>query len=78
MLFSSEGVQQGDPMEPLLLGLLIHKLRSKMRSKFAVFYYHDGKILGLYIFFHYIGKNLPPPPPHQINNKIKRHTKEIK
>ena len=44
VLFSSEGIQQGDPMGPLLFGLTIHTFSAKMRSEFAVLYLDDGTL----------------------------------
>ena len=43
---SSEGVQQGDPLGPLLFCLTIHKLCAKLKSEFAVFYLDDGTLGG--------------------------------
>ena len=45
-MLSSKGIQQIDPMGPLLFGLTIHKLSGKMRSEFAVFYLDDGTLEG--------------------------------
>ena len=43
---SAEGVQQGDPMGPLLFCLSIHALVSKFKSELIVFYLDDGTIGG--------------------------------
>ena len=43
---SAEGVQQGDPLGPLLFGLAIQPLVLKLRSEFSVFYLDDGTIGG--------------------------------
>ena len=43
---SSEGVQQGDPLGPLLFCLSIHKLWGKLKSELAVFYLDDGTLGG--------------------------------
>ena len=42
---SAEGVQQGDPLRPLLFCLTIHDLVCGLRSDFKAFYLDDG-ILG--------------------------------
>ena len=41
---SSEGVQQGEPLGPLLFCLTIHPMVLKLRSKLRVFYLDDGTI----------------------------------
>ena len=41
---STEGVQQGDPLGPLLFCLTIHPLVSRLKSSFAVFYLDDGTL----------------------------------
>ena len=46
MLLSSEGVQPGDTIGPLLFGLTIHMLSAKMRSEFAAFYLDDDTLGG--------------------------------
>ena len=43
---SAEGVQQGDPLGPLLFCLAIQPLALKLRSEFSVFYLDDGTIGG--------------------------------
>ena len=43
---SSEGVQQGDPLSPLLFCLSIHKMCVKLKSELAVFYLDDGTLGG--------------------------------
>ena len=46
ILQSEEGVQQGDPLVPLLFCLTIHPLVSQLRSEFKVFYLDDGTLRG--------------------------------
>ena len=46
ILQSAEGVQQGDPMGPLLFCISIHDLVSKLQSELVVFYLDDGTIGG--------------------------------
>ena len=46
ILQSEEGVQQGDPLGPLLFCLTIHPLVSQLRSEFKVFYLDDGTLGG--------------------------------
>ena len=46
VLQSAEGVQQGDPLGPLLFCLSIHTLCSQLRSEFNVWYLDDGTIGG--------------------------------
>ena len=43
---SSEGVQQGDPLGPLLFCLAIHKMCAKLKSELTVFYLDDGTLGG--------------------------------
>ena len=43
---SSEGVQQGDPLGPLLFCLTIHPMLLKLHSEFKVFYLDDGTLGG--------------------------------
>ena len=43
---SAEGVQQGDPLGPLLFFLTIHPLVSKLKSEFCVWYLDDGTVGG--------------------------------
>ena len=43
---SAEGVQQGDPLGPLLLCLSIHRIVSSLKSSFAMVYLDDGTIGG--------------------------------
>ena len=45
-LQSSEGVQQGDPLGPLLFCLAIHPLTEKLTSELVVFYLDDGTLGG--------------------------------
>ena len=42
LVLSSEGVQQGDQLGPLLFCLTIHKLCNKLPSDFSTFYVDDG------------------------------------
>ena len=41
---SSEGVQQGDPLGPLLFCLTIYEMTSRLSSSFKVFYLDDGML----------------------------------
>ena len=43
---SSEGVQQGDPLGPLLFCLAIHPMLTHLKSDFKVFYLDDGTLGG--------------------------------
>ena len=43
---SSEGIQQGDPIGPLLFCLSIHDLVSSLKSEYKIFYLDDGTIGG--------------------------------
>ena len=43
---SSERIQQGDPLGPLLFCLSIHKMCTKLQSELAVFYLDDGTLGG--------------------------------
>ena len=43
---SAEGVQQGDPLGPLLFCLTIHKMVEQLRSQLNVFYLDDGNLGG--------------------------------
>ena len=45
-ILSSEGVQQGDPLGPMLFCLTIHELVSSLGSEFKVFYLDDGTMGG--------------------------------
>ena len=45
-IMSAEGVQQGDPLGPLLFCLGIHDLILSLRSQFRVFYLDDGTLGG--------------------------------
>ena len=43
---SAEGVQQGDPLGPLLFSLSIHSMVSQLKSAFTLFYLDDGTLGG--------------------------------
>ena len=43
---SSEGVQQGDPLGPLLFCLSIHNMCSQLKSELRIFYLDDGTLGG--------------------------------
>ena len=45
-LSSAEGVQQGDPLGPLLFCLAIHPLILQLKAEFRVFYLDDGSLGG--------------------------------
>ena len=45
-LHSSEGIQQGDPLGPLLFCLTIHSLTALLKSELKIFYLDDGTIGG--------------------------------
>ena len=45
-LQSSEGVQQGDPLGPLLFCLSLFPLHSQLKSEFCVFYLDDVTLGG--------------------------------
>ena len=42
----AEGIQQGDPLGPLLFCLTIHSLVSELMSELKYFYLYDGTIAG--------------------------------
>ena len=46
IIHSAEGVQQGDPLGPLLFCLTIHDLIGELKSEFKVFYLDDGTLGG--------------------------------
>jgi hypothetical protein len=46
IIASAEGVQQGDPLGPLLFCLTLHPILQLLRSDFKVFYMDDGTIDG--------------------------------
>ena len=46
ILHSTEGVQQGDPLCPLLFSLAIHPLMQQLKSEVCVFYLDDGTLGG--------------------------------
>ena len=43
---SAEGVQQGDPLGPLLFSITIHRLLGTLHSEFRIFYLDDGTLGG--------------------------------
>ena len=43
---SAEGIQQGDPLGPLLFSLTVHHLLGSLRSEFKIFYLDDGTLGG--------------------------------
>jgi hypothetical protein len=45
-ILSAEGIQQGDPLGPMLFCLTIQELVSSLSSEFNVFYLDDGTIGG--------------------------------
>ena len=45
-IWSDSGVQQGDPLGPLLFSLVIHDIDSSMKSNFNVWYLDDATIAG--------------------------------
>ena len=47
VLLSAEGVQQGDPLGPLLFCLSIHDLCYQLRSEFNVWYLDDDSVGGI-------------------------------
>eukprot|EP00731_Ephydatia_muelleri_P021279 Em0013g1006a len=47
IILSSEGVQQGDPLGPLLFCLTIHHMCSRLKSELCIFYLDDGTRGGL-------------------------------
>ena len=42
VILSSESVQQGDPLEPLLFCLSIHHIYTQLKREFFIFYLDDG------------------------------------
>ena len=44
LLLSSEGIQQGDPLGPMLFCIAIHSLVSNLESEFKVFFLDDGTL----------------------------------
>ena len=46
LIWSDSGVQQGDPLSPLLFSLAIHDIASSMKSNFNVWYLDDATIAG--------------------------------
>ena len=45
-LMSREGVQQGDPLDPLLFCLTIHELTIQLEANLCMFYLDDGTLVG--------------------------------
>ena len=45
-LLSAEGVQQGDPLGPLLFCLTLYQLHSRVKSEFCVLYLDDVTLGG--------------------------------
>ena len=43
---SFEGIQQGDPLGPLLFCLTIHEMCRKLKSELSIFYRDDGTLGG--------------------------------
>ena len=46
LIWSNSGVQQGDPLGPLLFSLAIHEIASSMKSNFNIWYLDDAMIAG--------------------------------
>ena len=46
LIWSDSGVQQGDPLGPLIFSLAIHDIASSMKSNFNVWYLDDATIAG--------------------------------
>ena len=46
LIWSNSGVQQGNPLDPLLFSLAIHDIASSMKSDFNVWYLEDATIAG--------------------------------
>ena len=46
LIWSDSGVQQGDPLGPLLFSLAIHDIAASMNSNFNVWYLDDATIAG--------------------------------
>lgn len=47
VLLSAKGVQQSDPLGPLLFCLVIHPLVLKLKSQLKIFYLDDGSLGGM-------------------------------
>ena len=45
-IFSQEGVQQGDPLGPMLFCLTIHPMLKNLKSELRAFYLDDGTLGG--------------------------------
>jgi hypothetical protein len=48
LLLSSEGIQQGDPLDPMLFCIAIHSLVSNLESEFKIFFLDDGTLGGTF------------------------------
>ena len=46
IILSEEGVQQGDPLGPLLFCLTLHPLPFQLQSELKIFYLDDGTVGG--------------------------------
>ena len=46
LIWSDSGVQQGDPLGPLLFSIAIHDIASSLKSNFSVWYLDDATIAG--------------------------------
>ena len=46
LIWSDSGVQQGDPLGPLLFSIAIHDIASSMKSNLNVWYLDDATIAG--------------------------------
>ena len=46
LIWSDSGVQQGDPLGPLIFSLAIHDIASSMKSNLNVWYLDDATIAG--------------------------------
>ena len=48
LLLSSEGIQQGDPLDPMLFCIAIHSLVSNLESEFKIFFLDDDTLGGTF------------------------------